>query len=132
MKALIAEDDRLTCNLMQIMLEGRFESVDVAQDGFEAIVLVCEQLKRGIPYDLVCLDIMMPNRDGWSVLKTIRYMEDTLGTELQKRSKIVVTTGLEDSENVLSSFREQCDAYLLKPITTPLLWDKLAELGFDG
>ena len=132
MKAPIAEDDRLTCKLMQIMLEEKFNTVDVSGVGFEAIILAWEQLKSETPYGVICLDIMMPNRDGRAVLKSVRDMEDAPGTKLGKRGKIVITTGLEDSENVLSSFRGQCDASLLKPVTPVLLTEKLAGLGFDS
>ena len=78
----------------------------------------------GALYDLICLDIMMPGMNGQEALKLIREEESKAKI---KGSKVLMTTALDDSKNVMSAFKEQCDGYLVKPITTDKLKEKLLE-----
>ena len=63
MKILIAEDDRVSRTFMEKFMSA-YGQCDIAVDGMEAIDLFMEALKRKEPYDLACLDIMMPKVDG--------------------------------------------------------------------
>ena len=68
MKTLIVEDDFTSRLLMQELLKG-FGMVNVAVDGQEGVEAVRLALKNGEPYNLVCLDIMMPELDGQQTLR---------------------------------------------------------------
>jgi two-component system chemotaxis response regulator CheY len=81
------------------------------------------------PYDLVCLDIMMPGMDGHAVLSEIRKIEESNGIAVGSTAKVVMTTSLGDAENVLAAFRNQCEAYLVKPIDKAKLLERLRTLG---
>ena len=56
------------------------------------------------PYDLICLDVMMPVMDGYQVLNTIRNMEKQRGIEGDDRVKIVMMTALNEQKNVRKAF----------------------------
>ena len=115
MKILIVEDDFSSRKLLQSFLSAYGES-DVAANGKEALsafVLAHDEEK---PYDLICLDIMMPEMNGQDTLKEIRRIEDEKGIYGSKAVKIIMTTALGDSKNVLGAFKSQCDGYIRKPI----------------
>jgi two-component system chemotaxis response regulator CheY len=76
------------------------------------------------PYDLICLDIMMPKVDGVKVLKAIRDYEKSKGLLPEKRVKVIMTTALQDSQMVQQSFDIGCEAYAAKPINI----DKFVEV----
>ncbi|MEI7846018.1 MAG: response regulator [Chloroflexota bacterium] len=124
MKTLIVEDDFTSRLLMQQMLKD-FGQVLVAVDGQEAVEAVRLALQNGEPYDLICLDIMMPGLDGQQALTVIREMEADRDILPGQGVKIVMTTSLADLENKARAFVNQCDGYLTKPIYKRLL---LAEL----
>ena len=74
MKILIAEDDFASRKFMLRFL-SKYGECDVTVDGMEAVDAFLMALDGDEGYDLVCLDIMMPELDGYQVLKTIRDIE---------------------------------------------------------
>ncbi len=75
MRILIAEDDFIGRKVLQTYLQ-QHGTCDIAINGMEAVDLFLRAKKEGKPYDLICLDIMMPIMDGIAVLKTIRNIEN--------------------------------------------------------
>src|SRR6476646_10458400 len=115
MKTLIVEDDFTSRLLLQEILK-RFGDVHIAVNGKEAVTAVRGAMDGGTPYDLICLDIMMPEMDGCEALKQIRGMEEARGIISSQGSKIFMTTALDQMKNVIQAFYGLCDAYLYKPI----------------
>ena len=115
MKILIAEDDFASRKFMLKFL-SKYADVDVTVDGEEAAAAFELALDDNAPYDLVCLDIMMPALDGYQTLKAIRDIEKERGIPEEKRSKIVMTTALNEGRNVTKAFELGCVAYAGKPI----------------
>ncbi len=115
MKILIVEDD-LTSRKFLAKFLSQYGEVDVVVDGIEALDAYLLAVKDKLPYDLICLDIMMPKIDGVRVLKAIRDYETTNGVLPEKRVKVIMTTALQESLMVQKSFEIGCDAYASKPI----------------
>lgn len=115
MRVLIAEDDFASRTYMLRLLE-QFGECDITVDGSEAVEAVALALEEKKPYDLICLDIMMPVMDGYEALKEIRRLEDAEGLSENERSKIIMTTALNDGRNVQKAFQLGCVAYAGKPI----------------
>jgi len=128
MRALIAEDDFTSRLLLQKML-APFGEVHVAINGREALDAFLDARRKRRPYDLICLDIMMPELDGQAVLREIRTLEEGERALHRRRAKILMTTALSDFHNVATAFKELCDGYLIKPIAKPKLLRQLRELG---
>lgn len=128
MKTLVAEDDFVSRSVLQEIL-APFGQCDVAVNGAEAVDAFRKAIEAGNPYDLVCLDIMMPEMDGQAALKLIREYEATHGITGGDGVKIIMTTALGDFNNIMTAFREQCEAYLLKPIGKDALYKQLRFLG---
>jgi len=128
MKILIVDDNFVNRTVLQEILK-HYGSVHVAVNGHEAIEAVEQALSMGEPYKFACLDIMMPQMDGQAALKKIRKIEEKAGYSFESRMKIIMTTALDDSANVMEAFREQCDGYLVKPVDKAKLLKLLEEAG---
>ncbi|HEX3023518.1 MAG TPA: response regulator [Lachnospiraceae bacterium] len=130
MRILIAEDDMISRKILFKFLE-RYGECDLVVDGLEALDAFLLSIKDGNPYDLICLDIMMPKLDGLKVLKSIIDIEQQKTIPLEKRSKIVMTTALTDVQLVQNAFEIGCDAYAAKPIDIAKLVEVLSKFGFE-
>jgi len=131
MKILIADDDHVCAQALMIHLSLLGE-IDVAGTGAEAVTKVAAALEKQDPYRLVFLDILMPEGDGHEVLRTLRAQESTRGIHGRQGAKVVMTSCVEDSKQVLKAFRSQAEAYLLKPVEPAKLREVLRELGIIG
>jgi len=128
MKTLIADDDVTSRLLMQKML-APYGPYHLAEDGWKALEYVRVALKMNKPYDLICLDIMMPKIDGHGVLKELRALEEASGIDTEHRAKVIMTTALADRSNVTNALMHQCDHYMVKPLEKAKLLDALRKLG---
>lgn len=122
MKTLIVEDDFTSRLLLEGILKA-YGPVHIAVTGREAVNAASAALAAGEAYDLICLDIMMPEMDGFEALKRIRGLEEARAILVPHGAKIFMTTALNELQNVIQAFRGLCDAYLVKPV------DKVKLLG---
>lgn len=125
MKILIAEDDRTSRLFMMKFLE-KYGSCDLAMNGIEAIRLFEDALLEKKPYDLVCLDVMMPKINGIKTLQNIRYLEKK---KRIKACKVIIFSALNDDNSVSEAYESGCDDYVLKPIDMDLFNQKLMHMG---
>jgi two-component system chemotaxis response regulator CheY len=128
MRILIAEDEMVSRKFLFKFL-SQYGECDIVVDGLEAIDAFLLSIKDKTPYDLICLDIMMPKVDGVKVLKAIRDLEIQKGILPEKRSKVIMTTALAEAQFVQNAFEIGCEAYAAKPIDTTKLVGVLQKLG---
>ncbi|MEI6501401.1 MAG: response regulator transcription factor [Armatimonadota bacterium] len=102
MRILVAEDERKIAGFVRKALEEQGYTVDLARDGDEAYELVSAQ-----GYDLVLLDIMMPGRDGLSILRNLREKHNTV--------PVIVLTARSALDERLEGLNLGADDYLTKP-----------------
>jgi two-component system chemotaxis response regulator CheY len=127
MKSLIVEDDFSSRLLLQELL-APYGLCHVAVNGMEAVSAYRIALDAGQPYDLICLDIMMPEMDGHAALKELRALEEYKGIDSTQGAKIIMTTALGDVKNVAAAYQALCDGYLVKPVGKGKLLGLLDEL----
>jgi two-component system chemotaxis response regulator CheY len=128
MKILLAEDDFVTRKFMLKFL-SKYGECDVTVDGMEAVDAFMMALEDDEPYDLVCLDIMMPVMDGYQALQGIRNLEKEREIPEDKAVKVVMTTALNDEKNVNMAFELGCTVYSGKPIDQDRFEQALKKLG---
>lgn len=128
MKILIVEDDMVSRRFLSKFL-AQYGECDIVVDGVEALDAYLMGIKEKDPYDLICLDIMMPKVDGVKVLKAIRDFESQRGVLPEGRVKIIIITALSDTEFVNKAFELGCEAYAAKPIDTDKLVVVMNKLG---
>jgi len=128
MKILLAEDDFITRKFMASFL-SKYGDCDVTVDGMEAVDAFMMALESGEPYDLVCLDIMMPVMDGYQALVGIRNLEKEQGITPDKAAKEIMATALNEEKNVKMAFDLGCTIYSGKPIDETRFEQALSKLG---
>jgi len=124
---LVVDDDYLTRRTLTAMLKP-YGSCDVASDGKDAILAFTSALDDR-PYDLVCMDIMMPGMDGFETVRQIRSAEmiaaarslretgASHGSFQRSDVVIIMTSTLDDPESYINAcYRCGANAYLVKPI----------------
>jgi two-component system chemotaxis response regulator CheY len=115
LRALLVEDDFTSRLLLQTFL-SRYGDCHVAVNGREAVQACHTALEQGQGYDLICMDIMMPEMDGREAVRRIRGLEESRGILSTHGAKIIMTTAVNDLKEVIRCFQDLCDAYLVKPI----------------
>lgn len=117
MRTLVVEDDFTSRLILQSVL-SKYGECHVAVNGREAVAAFGAARESGQNYNLICMDILMPEMDGQTAVREIRALEEAGGTMSTEGAKIIMTTGLNEVKGVMESFQALCDAYLVKPIDT--------------
>jgi two-component system chemotaxis response regulator CheY len=129
MRALIVEDEFLGRKVLKGFLTPLFES-DSVVNGREAVEAVELSLKEGRPYDLILMDIMMPELDGVEALERIRALERE---RRAAPAKVIMVTALDEPKTVIKSFHDgEASAYIVKPVDRDKLFAELVKLGVIG
>src|SRR3990172_2971700 len=103
-KVLVVEDDNSIATLTRLQLESKGYVVTVAHNGTEGL-----RLAYAWQPDLVILDIMMPDMDGWTVCQRLREMSDV---------PIVFVTAVGQERNIVRGLQLGADDYIVKPFST--------------
>jgi two-component system copper resistance phosphate regulon response regulator CusR len=101
-KILLVEDEAKTATFLKKGLSENGFVLDVAEDGETGL-----HLAREGSFDLVILDVMLPERDGWSVLREIRTRD--------KNTPIIFLTARDSVPDRVRGLEEGADDYLVKP-----------------
>jgi two-component system chemotaxis response regulator CheY len=129
MRVLVVEDDFTSRKILQKIL-GPYGDVDIAVNGLEAVQAFTQSLDDNNHYDLICMDIMMPEMDGQTALKNIRTIERERGIVPAQEVKVVMTTALDDPKNVVEAYyKGGATSYVPKPIDKHMLLHLLKNLG---
>ncbi len=129
MKALIVDDDFYSRNMIHEILRPTAQC-DIAVNGEEAIEAFRRGLKDAEPYDLICLDLLMPELDGQQALREIRAIEKEYDIGPEAEAKVIVTTMLDDEKETHDAFfLGGATSYLVKPIDEEKLMSEIRRLG---
>lgn len=129
MRFLVVEDDFTSRKLLQRILSP-YGDVDVAVNGQEAVDAFEGALNEEKPYELVCMDIMMPEMDGQEALKRIRILEKNVSRSGPDEAKVIMTTALDDPKNVVEAYyKGGATSYVPKPIDRQLFLQLLRNIG---
>lgn len=128
-KILVVEDEFISRTLL-IETLAPFGDCDAVSNGREAVDILekCYDLsEKG--YDLICLDIMMPQMSGHEVLREMRRIEKEKGINGSKMAKVLMVTALDDAKNIMKALVDgRCQAYLTKPISRTRIEEQLRHL----
>ncbi|MCB0281793.1 MAG: response regulator [Calditrichae bacterium] len=127
MKILIVDDTALNARIMSNIL-SEYAECHVVQSGFAAIDKVEESFTTQELYDIIFMDIMMPEMDGIQCVEKIREFEKNNGI---KASIIYMVTALKEDAYVKRSLRAGCNGYILKPVEKYSLISQLRKAGFS-
>lgn len=106
---LCIEDDRFIGEMYVRSLRRAGYTVDWMIDGNDGLVAAQNQA-----YDVILLDVMLPEKRGTEILSTLRGKEDLIPT-----SKVIVLTNFEQDAESRATMENKADAYLIKAEITP-------------
>jgi DNA-binding response OmpR family regulator len=106
---LIVEDDRFIGEMYVRSLKKAGYMVDWMVDGNDGLIAA-----RNKQYDLILLDVMLPERRGSDILEALRGSEDLI-----PKSKVIVLTNFEQDDESRMAMEKKADGYLIKAEITP-------------
>ena len=118
-KILIVDDERDTVEIVHTMLEGRGFDIVQAYDGDEALKVAAREKP-----DLVVLDVLMPEQDGWLVCAKLKA--------IQPSPKIIIFTALGEGESDRFANFVHADDIIHKPFTQEQLLSKIDQALANG
>ncbi|MBU1565240.1 MAG: response regulator [Proteobacteria bacterium] len=129
MKILIVEDDFMVRQILRDILE-EYGVIDIAVNGEEAIQAFRVAWRKDEPYDLICMDIMMPIIDGNETLIKIREIELSIGIIGSNEVKVIMISALDDAKTVVKAYsRGGATSYIVKPIEKERLINEMRVIG---
>jgi len=127
MRILVADDVRMTEKILKNFFKDTADFV-YADSGRTAIEAFTKAMQKSRPFDLIILDILMPNIDGISALKHIRMLEQK---HEYRHTPIMMLTGVSDAQYVVEAKKLNCDAYMLKPINRVQFFTAIKKMGLN-
>ena len=129
MHFLIVDDEPMNSEILNEFL-APYGECKIAENGEEAILAFANAINEKKPYDLICMDIMMPKIDGQEALQKIRILEDKIGLKKEERVKVIMTTAFSDRTNVIKAMHKgKADQFMVKPINEKVLIDEIKKMG---
>jgi two-component system chemotaxis response regulator CheY len=131
MRILIVDDDYVSRTRLKTLFSP-YGDCDAVPDGDIALKMLQKAHQERLPYRLITMDVDMPGMRGQEVVQAIRRWEEE--NDCSKpgiEAIILMITALKDPKDMISAFRQGCEAYLNKPIRPEALGKTMAELGFQ-
>ncbi|MDB6016218.1 MAG: Two component transcriptional regulator, winged helix family [Pedosphaera sp.] len=119
MRILVVEDEKKTASFIRKALQAESFAVDVAHDGADALLLAAQT-----PFDAIVLDIMLPGRDGLSVLRQLR--------EQKNNTPVLLLSARGQVNERVEGLNAGADDYLAKPFALAELIARVRSIGRRG
>lgn len=124
LRCLVVDDDELERELIAHYLEN-IACCDMAENGLKAVAMFRKAFEAGNRYDLVILDIVMPEMDGHAAAKEMRLIEKGAGLAVNSGVTIIVISSLNTPHDVIQAYlAASSSAHIVKPVNP----DKLRKI----
>ena len=127
MKTLVVDDELVSRKKMQKIMVNLGECEEV-ESGSAAITAFKKALENRTPFDLITLDIAMPEIDGIEVLFEIREIEKEKKIPREKQVKILMVTAHSDRDNIITCIQAGCNDYIVKPFDREMVIEKFEKI----
>ncbi|WP_301101844.1 response regulator [Propionivibrio sp.] len=124
LRVLIVDDNAIARDVLTSMATTFGWQAETAASGTEAIERLYQEASAGRPYNVICVDWIMPGMDGWETVKSIRAMHKTAGAPA---ILMVTAHGRELLTERLNTGSSLLDGFLVKPVTPSMLFDAVAQ-----
>lgn len=121
---LIVDDEQDICDSLESRLKAAGFQVQTAPNGREAVATFIKYFYEA-PFDVILLDINLPDMDGVDILKLFRQEEDLRGVDYGDGVIIIMQTAVKESW--MNAFNKGCDDYIIKPYSFQELLNKINE-----
>lgn len=124
MRILLIDDDPVALATLELLLKKNVGPCDTASSGINATECLVKAIGDNQPYDLITIDIELPDITGLDLLTRFCQLEQKNGITPAKK---IIITAHSKLDYVIKS-RDKCDAFLVKPIRKAALLEKINEL----
>jgi two-component system chemotaxis response regulator CheY len=132
MKKILIVDDSAAIRERLVEILSPYAACEVATNGREAVDLIKISQGTGDDFDLILMDIIMPEKDGLTAVKEIREFESLMGWKGDDRLTIIIATTIKDpSRIVIAQYECGADAYIAKPFTRETVLQTLNNNGLS-
>jgi HD-like signal output (HDOD) protein/DNA-binding NarL/FixJ family response regulator len=128
MKILVVDDELVSREKMMHIM-GSLGECDEVASGQDALKAFSDARTDGKQYDLITLDISMPEMDGTEVLGRIRTLEKEDGISKEDQVRIMMVTGSSEKDTILTCIKAGCNDYIMKPFDRETVVKKLGTGG---
>jgi two-component system chemotaxis response regulator CheY len=130
MQRILIVDDSASIREQFIAILAPLAECHVASNGQEAVDLIRKTQGKGKNFDLVIMDVIMPEKDGLTAVKEIREYEKAQGWSGKNTLTIVIATTIKDPSRILiAQYECGADAYIAKPFTEKTVLQTLRNNG---
>jgi len=126
-KILVVDDDAVARGVLIHYLSS-YGSCTEAENCAKAVEQIRQAIIDKAPFEVVCLDIMMPKMDGLDTLQAIRQIEKENQIEPANQAKVIMTTTASQVSKTMKAFHYGCNAYLVKPVSKDDLYREMMKL----
>jgi HD-like signal output (HDOD) protein/FixJ family two-component response regulator len=130
MKILIVDDEAVSRAKLKLIMET-FGGCETVGSGKDALTAFIESCREKDPFDLIMLDIGLPDKAGTRVLSEIRAIEKELLGSYGKKVKILMVTSMKDKNSIITSIQSGCNDYIVKPFDLNIVTKKLEKIGIQ-
>lgn len=127
MKMLIVDDEMAALTKMKTLLSAYGECTMVI-NGQHALQQCAKAIQSETPFDLITIDIELPEMNGIDLLAAINKLETSSNVPASKKL-MVTASGTKD--NLLKATIKGCDGFIVKPVKRDTLSEKMTSLGFQ-
>ncbi len=128
LRCLVVDDDELGRGLIAHYLKG-VADCEMAENGLIAVDMFRKAFDSGTRYDLIILDIVMPEMDGNTAAKEIRLIEKKGGITINEGINIIVTSSLDTPHDIIQAYLSASSAaHIVKPVRPDKLLNILCKL----
>ncbi len=130
-KLLLVDDIPLNILLLEKMLQPFEFQIAKANNGRVALQLIQERQDTPDAFDLAIVDLMMPDIDGFEVIKSVREGRDDADFHIQKRSKaefpLIILSGMNFDDDIAKGLSMGANQFLTKPVVMERLYAAVTE-----
>jgi len=127
---ILVVDDEIVSQKKMMKILSSFGTCDGEKTGKSALKAIKSALENWKLYNLITLDVSMPDISGIEVLSAVRKMEADRGLADDEKSKIFMVTSHSDVETVKACVGK-CDGYILKPFNRDVMTRKIKKTGLN-
>lgn len=127
MKILVVDDEYVALSRM-VKLFSRWGDAEGATNSAQALDMTKEALSAGTPYDIISIDIELPDSDGLELMKKLRVAEEEANRESPWYSKKIIISAKSKHDNIQKALALGCDDFMVKPVSLSTLEEKMKHL----
>lgn len=130
-RTLIVDDELVSREKLRTIMASHGDC-ECAVNGVEAIIQFTQAWDAWRPFDLVMLDIGLPDRAGQDVLQEIRRLERDRKMSGRHRAKVAIVTSAAERSTVAECVAAGCDEYIIKPVSAATIARKIEAMNLKG